>query len=352
MLSSIMVTIEEKVRFLSEPAAYGPHALDVGVNETHMSWLFLTPERVYKLKKPVRYPFLDFTALKRRKFFCEEELRLNRRLAAETYLRVLPLRQDREGKLAIDGPGRIVDWLVEMRRLREEDTLESHLRSGRATLADIEKTAHLLAEFYAGLRPEAEDGMAYLKHLREEQVINRDILENPALEIAQAAGAALDAVDLGLAEFSPLITERIRSGIVVEGHGDLRPEHIFLGDPVQVIDCLEFNRSMRIIDPHDEVNYLALECEMLGAGWARPLLSSILVQRIGNAPPPGLLALYGGFRALLRARLSIAHLLEHPVRKPHKWRPLALRYLEAAHRLCVSQQALRDPPEARSRRDA
>jgi aminoglycoside phosphotransferase family enzyme len=343
-----MATIEEKVRFLSGPAAYGMRAGEVGVNETHMSWLFLTHDRVYKLKKPVRYPFLDFTTLERRHFFCAEELRLNRRLAADTYLRLLPLREYGEGGMSIDGSGQIVDWLVEMKRLREEDTLESRLQSGRATPSDVERTARTLADFYVRLKPEIADGGLYLDHLRHEQKVNREVLENPALEIAAQAAALLDAVDKGLEELAPAIRERIRNGLIVEGHGDLRPEHIFLADKVQVIDCLEFNRSMRIIDPHDEVNYLALECEMLGAGWARPILNSALLDRLGNAPPPGLMALYCGFRALLRARLSMAHLLEHPVRKPQKWRPLALRYLEMAQRLCLIREAPPDPPRARS----
>ncbi|MGB3389275.1 MAG: hypothetical protein WBA88_14950, partial [Pseudaminobacter sp.] len=114
---------------------------------------------------------------------------------------------------------------------------------------------------------------------------------------------------------------------------------VCLVDPPQIIDCLEFNRSMRIVDPCDEVNYLGLECELLGTPWIRPLLLGIIEERLGDPPGTALMALYGAFRMLLRARLCIAHLLEHPVHHPEKWRPLAKRYLEAAERECLNLPA-------------
>jgi aminoglycoside phosphotransferase family enzyme len=141
---------------------------------------------------------------------------------------------------------------------------------------------------------------------------------------------------------------RIAAGAIVEGHGDLRPEHVCVRWPIQIIDCLEFNRWMRIIDPYDEVNYLGLECEMLGAPWIRPLLHQALRRRLPLEPTPGLLALHGGFRALLRARLSIVHLREKPVRHPEKWRPLAIRYIRQAERECLSSRSREYPKSARA----
>ncbi len=337
-----MVSLEQKIRFLADPAAHAHGTRRVEVRETHMSWLFLTGERVYKLKKPVRHPFLDFSTRALRHHYCEEELRLNRRLTSDVYLRVVALRRNNEGRLSIGGEGRTVDWLVEMRQLREDDTLERRIETGRATRDDFEKTAQVLATFYAGQEPRVADGGAYLEHLRQEQAINRAVLESAELGLAEMAARPLAALDGALSELAPAIGDRIALGLIVEGHGDLRPEHVFIGERIQIIDCLEFNRSMRIIDPHDEVNYLALECEMLGASEARELLCGIVAERIGNEPQPHLLALYRAFRALLRARLTIAHLLEKPVRKPEKWRPLALRYLEVAARECAILQDLRD----------
>lgn len=324
--------LAEKVSFLAEPAAYGHATRQVEARETHMSWVFLTDDRVYKLKKPVRHAFLDFSTVSRRRFFCEEELRLNRRLAAATYRRVVPLCRDGSGGLTLGGEGRAVDWLVEMSRLPQADMLDERIRSGRVAVPEIERIGGLLADFYARLAPETADGGAYLRHLVNEQRINREILLRPEFGLADIAADELAKVDSLLQRAQPWIAARLADGAILECHGDLRPEHVCLVQPPQIIDCLEFNRSMRIMDPYDEINYLGMECDMLGAAWIRPLVNRALDGRLPTRPVAPLMALYGGFRALLRARLCIAHLLDTPIRHAEKWRPLAIRYIRQAHK--------------------
>lgn len=314
-----------------------------------MSWIFFTDKRIYKLKKPVKYRFLDFSTIDRRRFFCREELRLNRRLAPETYLRVVPLCRLASGAFALGGGGRIVDWLVEMRRLAEADMLDERISRGNVGLDDVERIAGLLAGFYAHVEPERKRGAACLRHLVEEHGINRSTLLHPDLGLAEIAAKPLKALEALLNRSTPDFLERIAAGMIVEGHGDLRPEHVCLSKPPQIIDCLEFNRTMRIVDPYDEITYLGMECEMLGAPWMRPILHTALERRIGRRPPAGLLALYGGFRALLRARLCMVHLLEKPVREPEKWRPLAMRYIRQAEWELVRSRPLEDGRSNRRR---
>jgi len=324
--------LAEKVRFLSNPAAYGPTASDIEARETHMSWVFLTATRVYKLKKPIRRPHLDFSTIERRLHFCTEEVRLNRRLAALTYLGVLPLCRQSSGSLELGSTGPVVDWLVEMARLPETEMLDAHIVDGRLVPDSVERLAETLADFYAGLSPEPQDGSFYLKRLRREVGIDRGVLLRPRFELGDRAVRLLDAAGAALDWIAPEIKGRARRGLIVEGHGDLRPEHVWLGEPLQIIDCLEFDRDFRLVDPFDEVRYLGLECAVMGAEWVGPLLLSRLAHRLGDPPSPELLALYAALRALTRARLCLAHLLETPVRKPEKWRPLALRYLAEAER--------------------
>jgi aminoglycoside phosphotransferase family enzyme len=333
-----MTGLAEKVRFLSDPDAHGGDVRDVDVRETHMSWVFLTERHVYKLKKPVTYPHLDFSTLEKRRANCEAEVRLNRRLADDVYLGLLALRRDAQGDLTLGGDGEVVDWLVHMKRLPEADMLDRRIESGRCTQADIERLAHLLGRFYAA-RPDVPDGEAFIIHLDAEQPINRLVLEAPDLPFRDAAAPLLDALDHARERLHPAIETRISSGAMVEGHGDLRPEHVCLNDTPKIIDCLEFDRRMRIIDPFDEVNYLGLECEVEGAAWIRPLLLGRLETHIGERPEPALMALYGTFRMLLRARLSAAHLLEEHIRKPEKWEPQTFRYLEIAAREALSLQS-------------
>lgn len=334
-----MVELAQKVRFLSDPVAYAGAKRAVEAKETHMSWVFLTDRRVYKLKKPLRRPFLDFTSLESRRHFCEEELRLNRRLAPSTYLSVVPLRKDAGGRLSLGGEGEVIDWLVEMERLPQDDMLDARIEARGVAPGDVERVASMLAGFYAGLPPELADGGAAIEHFVSEHASTREILERREFGLGDGVRAILDRVEDAIATLRPAIERRISEGRIVEGHGDLRPEHVCLAEPPQIIDCLEFSRALRMVDPYDEVNHLGLECEILGAPWIRPLLLDRLEERLGGRPGPALMALYGGFRMLLRARLCLAHLLDVPVRKPEKWRPLALAYIALAERETVSLES-------------
>lgn len=324
-----MSALHEKIRFLSDPASYPDRPSRVETRETHMSWVFLTDDWVLKLKKPVKTSFLDFSTIDSRHFFCCEEIRLNRRLAEETYRGVKPLYADLSGNLTFENSGRAADWLVEMRRLPEADMLDQRIKAGDLAPTELIGVAEKLVRFYAGCRPESVDG--HVRHLMDELDITRKILLRPEFDLeSEGVAALLEGIGHGLQVMRSKIEERIKKGCLVEGHGDLRPEHICLVRSPQIIDCLEFNRSMRLVDPYDEIGYLALECEVLGSGWIGQFFLTALERTVGNRPCDRLMGVFGGFRALLRARLCLAHLLETPARRPEKWRPLALTYLKMA----------------------
>lgn len=326
----------EKVAFLSSPLAYSHRPREVATIETHMSWLFLTGTLAYKLKKPVRYPFLDFSSLGRRRHYCAEELRLNRRLAGSVYRRLVPLCRDESGALVLDGGGAIVDWLVEMEQLPDAARLDHRLQQGGASADDLVAVAERLASFYAAARPLRRAGFLYLKHLHVESEVNLRLLTRPWTGLdPDRTRALLERVGALLRRCGPAIIERIEGGMIVEGHGDLRPEHVFLGQPPRIIDCLEFDRSMRLLDPYDEINYLGLESELVGAPWVRPLVLDVLDRVLDRPPDPALLALYGAFRAMLRARICIAHLLDPEPADPERWPKKAERYLDVAERECL-----------------
>ncbi len=330
-------SLADKRRFLGAPAAY-PHApARVDVLETHMSCVFLTGALAYKLKKPVRYPFLDFTSLAARRRFCMTELRLNRRLAGDVYRRVVPLRRDRHGRLKLGGGGgEIVDWLIEMEQLPAAEMLDNRIAANRVAAADVVGIARMLGRFYAAATPQVRGGGVYPRHLEKESAVNRALLLRQGWSTrTDRTVALLDRVEGLLERWTPVIHARIAAGRIVEGHGDLRPEHICLRQPIVAIDCLEFDREMRILDPYDEVNYLGLECERQGAGWIRPLLLATLEDALGGRPEPALLHTYGAFRAVLRARLCMAHLLDPEPQRPEHWPVAAQAYLALAEAECV-----------------
>ncbi len=325
-------TTAEKLRCLGAPSAYAFGPDTVEVVETHMSYVFLAGARAYKLKKPVRYPFLDFSTLDAREADCRAEARLNRRLAPDVYLGVLPLTA-LGGRLAIGGAGDVVDWLVEMRRLPRESMLDRLIVQGGPSDAQIGEICDVLARFYLAADRTFLTPARYCDRFFDEAQRNRAILTLPDVGFREDAARALDALDRRLAAARPVLEARVREGRVVDGHGDLRPEHICLNHPVVVFDCLEFNDALRQVDPFDEIALLGVECAQLGAPDLLWRFVAQLARRLGAEPPRELVALYGAWRAALRARLSFAHLLEPAPRDPDKWAPLARRYLAIAEEL-------------------
>ena len=295
-----------------------------------MSWLFLTDDLVFKLKKPVKFPYLDFSSLEAREAACREELNLNRSLAPEVYLRLARLTREGDGALKIDGQGRTIEWLVVMRRLPSEQMLDARILADRLTPKEIEDLAAVLADFYAQAPPAPATPDAYLARLRAQLALDRTVLCEPRLPFDHARAASiLDRIEASLTALESALRARAENGCLVEGHGDLRPEHICLGEPIRVIDRLEFNRELRLVDPFDELAYLGLECAMLGARWIGPVLIECAARKL--APPPErLISFYAARRASVRARLSLAHLQDAKPRQREKWAPRAMRYLREA----------------------
>jgi aminoglycoside phosphotransferase family enzyme len=331
-----MPDLDAKLRFLRSAAAHAGMPAEAAVEaiETHMSWVFLDADQVLKLKKPVRFAFLDFSTLAAREFNCREEVRLNARLAPGVYLGLRAL-QWHEGSLSLvaperlPAPGTTVDWLVLMRRLPAARMLNRLIAEGAVGDAEIDGLGALLARFYRAAAPLRVAPADYVARFQRERAIDRELLLRPEFAIADAR-RALDRLERAAHRHADLLGERCRQEHIVEGHGDLRPEHVCLMDPPVVIDCLEFNAELRQVDPFDELAFLGLECALAGAEWIGPRLLAGWAAAAGELPAPALVPLYTAQRALLRARLAMAHLLDPQPRSPAKWAPLAQRCVQRA----------------------
>lgn len=325
-------TLADKVAFLSQPQAYDARPDSVTPRETHMSWVFLAGDRVYKLKKPVRFSYLDFSTLQRREAACRAELRLNRRLAPDVYLGVVPLIA-RDGVFSIGGEGPAVEWLVVMRRLDDRFMLDRMIDERRLSRVHLDRLADTLARFYRGADPVFLSPAVHLSDWRKSFNDNKRVLLDPRFCLPPGVVHDIDRVQRHfLCARGAAIAARIRHRRVIDGHGDLRPEHIFLGDRVSIIDCLEFNDRLRINDPVDEVAYLSLECERLGAPHAGDYLWRRMKVLLRDGPVDELFTFYRCHRATLRARLAIAHLYEEHPRTPEKWPRQCRQYLGLAAR--------------------
>jgi aminoglycoside phosphotransferase family enzyme len=332
-------TLEAKLAWLSRTDAYPAATAAVERIDTHLSHVFLTDGFVYKLKKPVRRSFVDLSTLQARRVNCIEEVRLNRRLAPDTYLAVVPLVAvdgalrlcEGEGAAEV-GDGEVVEWLVKMRRLPRELMLDEAIRSGAVDAGRVDEAARALACFYRDAEPLGVSPRAWRVRQRRQLVEHaRDLaaprygLEPAVLERVVAAQSAF------LDRESALLDARAAGGRIVEGHGDLRPEHVCLSRPPVFIDCLEFDADLRTVDPVDELGYLALECDLLGAPAIGVAFMRVYRAVTGDEPPAPLLRFHRVQRALLRAKLAAWHLDEPlPDAQRTRWTAAARRYLSAA----------------------
>lgn len=329
-------------RFLRDPASYPDHPESVELVETHISRVFLTPQYAYKLKKPVQFEFLDFSTVERRHHACCQELRLNRRLAPDVYLDIIPITLDAAGRLILGGAGTPVDWVVQMRRLPANRALDVLLNENQVTAELTSQIADYLAGFYAGLSPIPTNGTEYRAALDRHIRANADTLlaELPAerdrierIRCAQLKFLLLQADSFDL---------RTKEGRLVDGHGDLRPEHIYLEDRPVVIDCIEFSDELRKVDIADELGFLAMECEQLGAAQVGDQVLAAYRRRCLDEFPASLLLFYKCYRAVVRTKVTLLRAdqavnstrasLMRPVRKYLGW---ADKYASALGRPCL-----------------
>ena len=297
---------------LLRPEAYPWRPTTVELVETHVSWVFLSGERVVKVKKPVGYGFVDHAALASRRRSCEDEVRLNRRLTDGVYLGVVPIVRDRSGRhrvaLTEDPTDTPVEWATLMRRLPAGGMLDALLAAGTAP-------PHLGDRLGDRLVPFHRDGAASCGGPANEVAAAASAVVTENLtELESYAGRPLGPAQLGLvdkalrdfiAERTNLLRDRAAAGWVREGHGDLRAEHICLepDGAVQVFDCVEFSRSLRCADVASDLAFLLMDLDRLG----EPGAADTLVARYRSAGfdmPESLLRFYKAHRALVRAKVA------------------------------------------------
>ena len=317
------------VAALHRPESYADGISQIEAIETHMSWVFLTNAHAWKLKKPVRTATLDFTTLDARHRACEAEVALNRRLARDVYLGVAPVTMVGDAA-RVEGTGEPVEWLVKMRRLPRDRMLDKCIERGAVSDEDVDRIAATLARFYGSAERAPADGPAYRRFIASDIAAKRTSIEQrryglPVDDIRTMAGRQ----EQWLARHGKLL--EARGAHVVDAHGDLRPEHICLegAEPV-VIDCLEFSRTLRLLDPLSELAFLALECRRLGNAAIGERMLAACAERMGERSDPGLISFYQSYHALIRAAVAVWHLDDDALDRLDSWRERGAWYVGVA----------------------
>jgi aminoglycoside phosphotransferase family enzyme len=218
-----------------------------------------------------------------------------------------------------------------MRRLDERLMLEEKILQQCLQKRDLDALTTLLTTFYRHAEPSMLSPDTQTAEWKRGLQYNRRVLLTAGLRLPGSLIRQIERLQGDfISQCGDLFIQQGRARLVVDAHGDLRPEHIWLGEPLQIIDCLEFNRRLRTLDALSEIAFLDLECERLGASWAGKYLKMHIFGKLPGLRNDALFHFYRSYHAMVRARLAIAHLLEPHPREPEKWRPLALSYLHLA----------------------
>jgi aminoglycoside phosphotransferase family enzyme/predicted kinase len=293
---------------LSRPAAYPFPVAEVAVRQTHISAVFLAGPFAYKVKKPVNPGFLDFSSLEKRHHFCQEEVRLNRRLAPDVYLGVVPIVRA-DGGLRVEGAGEPVEWAVKMRRLPEGVTLHERLPRDEVSAELVEALARTIADFHRRSPAPVACGFEVVAgNIRE-------VFDTARPQVGAAVSAAVfervrGLVEDQLARLRPLIDDRARRGLTRDAHGDLHLDHVCWfperppPDDLVCIDCIEFNERFRFIDPVADVAFAVMDFAFHGRRDLARTFADAYFRAAGDDEGRALLPLFTAYRAAVRGAVD------------------------------------------------
>lgn len=307
----------EVAAFLSDPANWGAGVTSIDVIETHGAIVYLGGECALKMKRAVRYDYMDFSTLERRRKFCEAELTINRRTAPAIYTGLRAVSRQADGRLAFGTGGDVVEWLVEMRRFDQSLLFDRLARSGGLTPALVERLTDTVAAFHASAERHAGQGWA---------AAMRDIIESNGAGLRQNGGRGLDPALVeavlenqteAVRSLETVLEARQRAGFVRRCHGDLHLGNIVLYDGKPTLfDAIEFNDAFAVIDVLYDLAFLIMDLEHCGL----PQLANVALSRyLAHQPDLGglaLLPLYLSCRATVRAKVGMQLAALHPAAAP------------------------------------
>jgi aminoglycoside phosphotransferase family enzyme len=302
------------IQAMLAPSWYPHHPHEVELIQTHISYIFLAGELVYKVKKSVDFGFLDFTTLEQRGYFCQQEVRLNRRFSPDVYLAVVPISLVGDS-FRLGDDSAVVEYAVTMRRINEEYMLNRLLQAGKITAATMQRIGRYLARVYAAIASDEQT-----RPFGALDVISTNVTENFDQTrkyingpITPEAFAAIGRWSLSfMKNNTALFAQRLDHGFIKDCHGDLHLQHICVeGEHIYIFDCIEFNERFRFGDVASDVAFLAMDLDFNGyADFAR-VFAAAYAEAAGDHTVAGVLQFYKVYRAYVRAKVT-SFMLDDP----------------------------------------
>ena len=314
-----MLVQKQVVEALMKPEAYDEDPGHIELIQTHISFVFLTRNFVYKVKKAVDFGFLDFTTLEKRRFFCEKELELNRRLCGDMYLEVVPI--NRSNAIKIKGEGETVEYAVKMKRMPQEKMMSRFLEENKVDDKLIDRIAKIIANFHS--KAETNRRISEFGSLA---VIETNWKENFE-QTEEFVGKTLSTEDFKLiheriSDFMKrnvlFFKKRMTEGRVRDCHGDIHSGNIFVTDGIYIFDAIEFNERFRYSDVASDIAFLAMDLDFK----ERTDLSDFFIERYikysGDQELTKLLPFYKCYRAYVRGKVTSFKLKDPNVGREEK----------------------------------
>ncbi len=313
-----MLVQKQVVEALMKLEAYDEAPGSIELIQTHISFVFLTSNFVYKVKKAVDLGFLDFTTLEKRRFFCEKELELNRRLCGDMYLEVVPI--NKSDAIKIKGEGETVEYAVKMKRMPQEKMMSTLLEKNMVDTGLVERIAKIIAEFHSKAetnRRISEFGSSAIEtnwkenFEQTEEFVGKTIIMKDFKLIRQR-------VEAFIKRSVSLFEKRIAETRIRDCHGDIHSGNIFVTDGIYIFDAIEFNERIRYTDVAADVAFLAMDLDFRG----RSDLSDFFVERYikysGDRELTKLLPFYKCYRAYVRGKVTSFKLKDPSVGREDK----------------------------------
>ena len=301
-----MSELPETVKALLDPKAYPDSHSKIDMVQTQMSFIFLTDDLVYKVKKPVNLGYLDYTTLDKRQFYCQREVELNQRLCPQAYLDTVPITRQKDG-IFIGGKGDVIDYAVKMRRLPKERMMNTLLTSNQVSPDMVVRVAQKLADFHR--KAETSEDISNFGNL---DTIRQNTEEN-FTQAEKYIGSTISAREYQLIKAytnsfveknAPLFQRRVTTGKIKDCHGDLHAAHICFTDSICIYDCIEFNDRFRYCDVASEIAFLAMDLDHYERKDLSHSFINAYINSSRDAELAKLLNFYKCYRAYVRGKVE------------------------------------------------
>ncbi len=302
--------------------------------QTHISWVLLDNENAYKVKKPVRFSFVDYSSLEKRKFFCKEEARINSRLSPGLYRGAIPITR-KENVVEFEGNGETVEYAVKMVRLPQEKRMDNLLKKDKANQNQIEKIASILVGFHSDteIAPQQFGSLSAIKDNFAPAFEIRDVVEK-YLHSEKILDEVKSRVDSFMKKNKNLFSQRVRKKRIKHCHGDLRTKNIFIcQDKIYIFDAIEFSRKISHCDVAADIAYLVMDLNFFGRKDLADLLVKKYIQLSGDRDLAKLINFYQCYRAMVQTLVQSYILMDPEIeeKKKEEAKQICRKYLDLAY---------------------